>query len=161
MLVVKKKRGRKGKYIYIYIFLHEITRFSFHEVAKRERISNHLSLRSKSLHNRPSTKLKHNPNFFLVNIPRLILFSKKLGNSYLNSSLTPYPIATSGIPSIVLLAAAFINSSALPSFGFSKPYFAHNLYIYIYIYISPYISRAQPVHTHLHKLLLLSSSFSR
>lgn len=58
MLVVKNKiKMEKGKKIYIYIFPHEITRFSFHEVAKRERISNHLSLRSKSLHNRPSTKL--------------------------------------------------------------------------------------------------------
>lgn len=52
-------------------------------------------------------------------------------SSYLYSSLMPYPMAMSGSSVMTVLAAAFMRSSALLSFGFSKPYFAANLDRYV------------------------------
>lgn len=46
---------------------------------------------------------------------------------HLYSSLMPYPIVISGRSVTTALAAAFMRSRALLSFGFSKPYLAHIL----------------------------------
>lgn len=45
----------------------------------------------------------------------------------LYSSLMPYAIVMSGKSATTTLAAKFMRSSALRSFGFSKPYLAHIL----------------------------------
>ena len=47
--------------------------------------------------------------------------------THLNSSLIPYANPISGTSLITAVAAAFINSNARRSFGFSKSYFAENL----------------------------------
>jgi hypothetical protein len=66
-------------------------------------------------------------NFVMVSVAASyfhgIIFCK-----YLYSSLIPYAMTISGRSVSTALAAMFMRSSALRSFGFSKVYFAENLH---------------------------------
>lgn len=60
-------------------------------------------------------------------LPSDQLVRKLLLGTNLYSSLIPYAMTMSGCSFMTALAAAFMRSSALRSFGFSNSYFAENL----------------------------------